>query len=84
MASEPILTAFDLPVAKRSRFWDSKTWFDYLALTKPEVNFLIAVTAFAGFYLGHPSGWHDFPFLRSINAVLGTLFVASGTGALNQ
>ena len=84
MASEPILTAFDLPVAKRSRFWDSKTWFDYLALTKPEVNFLIAVTTFAGFYLGAPSVWHDFPFLRSINAVLGTLFVASGTGALNQ
>ena len=84
MASEPILTAFDLPVTKRSRFWDSKTWFDYLALTKPEVNFLIAVTTFAGFCLGGPSVWHDFPFLRSINAVLGTLFVASGTGALNQ
>jgi len=84
VASEPILTAFDLPIAKRSRFWDSKTWFDYLALTKPEVNFLIAVTTFAGFYLGCPSAWHDFPFLRSINAVLGTLFVASGTGALNQ
>ena len=84
MASEPILTAFDLPVAERSRFWDSKTWFDYLALTKPEVNFLIAVTTFAAFCLGGPSVWHDFPFLRSINAVLGTLFVASGTGALNQ
>jgi heme o synthase len=84
VASEPILTAFDLPVAKRSRLWDSKTWFDYLALTKPEVNFLIAVTTFAGFCLGGPSVWHDFPFLRSINAVLGTLFVASGTGALNQ
>ena len=84
MASEPILTVFDLPVAKRSRFWDSKTWFDYFALTKPEVNFLIAVTAFVGFYLGHPSAWHDFPILRSINAVLGTLLVASGTGALNQ
>jgi protoheme IX farnesyltransferase len=84
LASEPILTVFDLPVANRSRFWDSRTWFDYLALTKPEVNFLIAVTAFAGFYLGCPSAWHDFPLLRSINAVLGTLFVASGTGALNQ
>jgi protoheme IX farnesyltransferase len=84
LASEPILTAFDLPVAKRSRFWDSKTCFDYLALTKPEVNFLIAVTVFAGFYLSHPAAWQDFPFLRSINAVLGTLLVASGTGALNQ
>ena len=84
MASEPILAAFDLPVGKRSLFSESKIWFDYLALTKPEVNFLIAVTTLAGFYLGCASAWHDFPLLRSINAVLGTLLVASGTGALNQ
>jgi heme o synthase len=84
VASEPIVTAFDLPVEKRSPFWDSKIWFDYLVLTKPEVNFLIVVTTFAGFYLGCPSARHDFPFLRSINAVLGTLLVASGAGALNQ
>lgn len=83
MASEPILTGFDLPVAKRRRIWDSKI-YDYLALTKPEVNFLIVVTTFAGFYLGRASAWHDFPLLRSINAGLGTLLVASGTGALNQ
>jgi heme o synthase len=84
VASEPILAAFDLPVAKRSRVWDSKIWCDYFALTKPEVNFLIVVTTFAGFYLACASAWHDFPFLRSINAVLGTLLVASGTGTLNQ
>lgn len=84
MASEPVLTEFDLRVAKRSPFWGSRMWLDYLALTKPEVNFLIAVTTFAGFYLGCPSTGRDFPFLRSINAVLGTLLVASGTGALNQ
>jgi len=84
VASKPILTAFDVPVAQRSRFFNSKMWLDYFALTKPDVNFLIAITTFAGFYLGNPSAWHDFPFLRSINAVLGTLFVASGTGALNQ
>ena len=84
MASEPILAAFDLPVAKCRRSSGSEIWFDYLALTKPEVNFLIAVTAFAAFYLGRPSAWHDFAFLRSVNAVLGTLLVASGTGALNQ
>ena len=84
MASEPILAASDLPVGKRDLFCDSKIWFDYFALTKPEVNLLIVVTTFAGFYLGCASAWHDFPFLRSINAVLGTLLVASGTGALNQ
>jgi heme o synthase len=84
VASEPILADLDLPIAKRTRFWDSSTWADYLALTKPEVNFLIAVTTFAGFYLGCPSTWREFPFLRSVNTVLGTLLVASGTGALNQ
>jgi heme o synthase len=89
VASEPIITVFDLPVGKRSPFWNSKIWFEYLVLTKPEVNFLIVVTTLAGFYLGCPSAWHDVPFLRSIflrsmNAVLGTLMVASGTGALNQ
>jgi len=57
VASEPILAAFDLAVAKRGRFWDSRVWFDYFALTKPEVNFLIVVTTFAGFYLGCLSSW---------------------------
>lgn len=84
MASEPILTGFDLRVTKRSSSWDSRIWCDYLALTKPEVNFLIVVTTFAGFYLGCPATGRNFPFLRSVNAVLGTLLVASGTGALNQ
>jgi len=84
MATEPILAAFDVPVVQRRRFADSAVFSDYWALTKPEVNFLIVVTTFAGFYLGHAGQWRDFPFLLSINAVLGTLLVASGTGTLNQ
>ena len=83
MASEPILAALGLPVPKRSFALNSKIW-DYLALTKPEVNFLIVITTFAAFYLGCPIVGGEFPFLRSINAVLGTLLVASGTGTLNQ
>jgi protoheme IX farnesyltransferase len=57
---------------------------EYWALTKPEVNFLIAIATFAGFYLGRPTGSHDFPFLLAIHTLLGTLLVASGTGTLNQ
>jgi len=83
MATEPILAAFDVPVVQRRRFADSALWSDYWALTKPEVNFLIVITTFAGFYLAYGHG-QDFPILRSINAVLGTLLVASGTGTLNQ
>jgi heme o synthase len=84
VASQPILAELDLPVRKPNRFSSAKIWIDYLALTKPEVNFLIVVTTFAGFSSACRSGWQEFPFLRSINAVLGTLLVASGTGALNQ
>ena len=84
MATEPILAAFDVPVVQCRRFADSTVLSNYWALTKPEVNFLIVITTFAGFYLGCTAQWRDFPFWLSINAVLGTLLVASGTGTLNQ
>ena len=57
---------------------------DYWALTKPEVNFLILIATFAGFYMGSPGRLHDFPVLLLLHSVLGTLLVASGTGTLNQ
>ena len=57
---------------------------DFWALTKPEVNFLIVIATFAGFYLGLPSDRHAFPFWTLLNTLLGTLLVASGTGTLNQ
>src|SRR5881227_2350271 len=55
---------------------------DYWTLTKPEVNFLILITTFAGFYLAsNPS--HS-RFLLLFNTLVGTMLVASGTGTLNQ
>jgi protoheme IX farnesyltransferase len=57
---------------------------DFLALTKPEVNFLIVIATFTGFYLGYPGDLHTFPVERMLNALFGTLLVASGTGTLNQ
>jgi protoheme IX farnesyltransferase len=57
---------------------------DYWALTKPEINFLIAIVTFAGFYLGLPAEPHRFPFLLLMNTLLGTLLVSSGASALNQ
>jgi protoheme IX farnesyltransferase len=55
---------------------------DYWTLTKPEVNFLILITALAGFYLGSPgSHWR---ILLLFNTLVGTMLVASGTGTLNQ
>jgi heme o synthase len=85
MATKSILArVVDLEIAPRARFVRPAILADYWALTKPEVNFLIVITTFAGFYLARGSGWQDFPFWRSINALLGTLLVASGTGTLNQ
>jgi protoheme IX farnesyltransferase len=60
------------------------TLSDYWALTKPEVNCLILVTTFAGFYLASKPGPAGFRTLLLIQALLGTLLVASGTGILNQ
>ena len=57
---------------------------DYWALTKPEINFLIAIATFAAFYLGLPARIHGFPFMLLIHTLLGTLLLSSGAGALNQ
>ena len=82
MSSEPLITALDKPVLAGCHF--SSVLSDYWALTKPEVNFLILITTFAGFYLGCGSEARPFSFVGLLNTLLGTLLVASGTGTLNQ
>jgi protoheme IX farnesyltransferase len=57
---------------------------DYWALTKPEVNFLILITTFAGFYLASTSEPAKFHYLPVLHTLLGTLLVAGGTATLNQ
>jgi protoheme IX farnesyltransferase len=58
--------------------------WDYWALTKPEVNFLILITTGVGFYLGCRNEARPLSFLALFNTLLGTMLVASGTGTLNQ
>jgi protoheme IX farnesyltransferase len=53
----------------------------YVALTKPDVTFLVAMTTVAGFYLGS-RGPLDWPLM--LDTLCGTLLVAAGTAALNQ
>ena len=67
----------------RQRLADARA-ADYWALTKPEVNFLIVIASFAGFWLALPNQSHHFPFLLLIHTLLGTLLLASGAGTLNQ
>ena len=57
---------------------------EYLALTKPDVNFLIAITVFASFCLAQPTIPQSFPYALLLRTLLGSLLIASGSGALNQ
>jgi heme o synthase len=70
-------------VQERHRGGGSTLLADYWALTKPEVNFLILITTFVGFYLASARDGR-FSFVGLFNTLLGTLLVASGTGSLNQ
>ena len=53
----------------------------YVALTKPDVSFLVLMTTGAGYYMGArgPVGW-----LHLIHTVFGTMLIAAGTAALNH
>ena len=53
----------------------------YLALTKPDVSFLVVLTTLAGYALATlgPLDW-----FRMAQTVVGTTFVAAGTSALNH
>jgi heme o synthase len=60
---------------------DRSAWSDYLALTKPRLNFLVVASSAAGYYLGGPLS-PDFAAMAQ--AVIGTALVAGGAAALNQ
>jgi heme o synthase len=53
----------------------------YVALTKPDVSFLVLITTAAGYYMGArgPVAW-----LHLIHTVFGTMLIAGGTAALNH
>lgn len=64
-----------IPVAVPSRS------MSYIALTKPDVSFLVVLTTLAGYALGAagPLDW-----MRMAHTVIGTTLVAAGTSALNH
>ena len=71
------LAPVHLVVAQRS----PSALADYLALTKPRLNFLVVATSAAGYYLGAPGAPDLWPMAH---AVAGTALVAGGAAALNQ
>src|SRR5882672_41215 len=85
MATEPILAAIDSAAARRRHgLVRSGVLSGYWSLTKPEVNFLIAVTAAAGFWMGAPTSFAHFPWTSLLHTLIGTALVASGAATLNQ
>jgi heme o synthase len=84
MATEPILAAFEVTVVQRHSWARTSVLSDYWTLTKPEINFLIAIATLAGFCLGCPPTLTHFPWTLLLRTVFGTVLVASGAGVLNQ
>jgi heme o synthase len=84
MATEPILAVLDVSAVQGRRTARSNVLFDYWELTKPEINFLIAITAAAGFWLGSPAARPHFLWSQFLHMLLGTVLVASGAATLNQ
>jgi protoheme IX farnesyltransferase len=54
---------------------------DYLAITKPRLNFLVVATAAAGYYLGAAG---EPAWSVAISAIAGTALVAAGASVVNQ
>jgi heme o synthase len=84
MSQQSALAEFSSTAVQERHFGGSTLLLDYWALTKPDVNFLILITTFVGFYLASANEGQPFSFGRLFNTLLGTLLVASGTGTLNQ
>jgi protoheme IX farnesyltransferase len=83
-----VISARTIAITRNNRLslWAAarETIPDFWEVTKPEINTLIVVATFTGFYLGYPHGLNPFPFERLFHVLAGTLLVASGAGALNQ
>ena len=53
----------------------------YIALTKPDVSFLVLMATGAGFYMGARG---PMPWLHMLHVIFGTMLIAAGTAALNH
>ena len=84
MATEPVLAVLEASAVRSRRLARSTALVDYWELTKPEINFLIAITAGAGFGMGAPAEISHFPWTPLLHTLLGTIVVASGAATLNQ
>jgi protoheme IX farnesyltransferase len=85
MAIEASALPFELEnTARRGHLPATRVIRGYWALTKPDVNALVAITAGIAFCLASTKDVLHFPALPLLNVLLGTFVIAGGSGALNQ
>ncbi len=84
MASEPLLTVYPMVSVERGHSAQPNGLSNYWTLTKPEINFLIAMATAAAFCVGCGEPLNNFPWVALEHTLLGTILVASGAGTLNQ
>ena len=84
MATKPVLPARSFAVLQPRHRADMVAWSEYWALTKPDVNILIAITVAVAFSMAAPPSLASFPWTALVNAVFGTMLVAAGAATLNQ
>ena len=84
MATKPVLPARPFAVPQPRERADAVAWSEYWALTKPDVNLLIAITVAVAFCSAAPPSHSSFPWTALLNVVFGTMLVAAGAAALNQ
>jgi protoheme IX farnesyltransferase len=75
----PVNAAPSIPLAGARR--SAASVADYVALTKPRLNFLVVATSAAGYYLGAAA---PLDVSAMAQAVVGTALVAGGAAVLNQ
>ena len=79
MKDLPVNAAPSIPLAGARR--SAASVADYVALTKPRLNFLVVATSAAGYYLGAAA---PLDVSAMAQAVVGTALVAGGAAVLNQ
>lgn len=85
MATEPTFPAIAMAKQLQTRERPtSKLLAACWASTKPDINFLVAITVLAGFCAARPATLESFPYLLLLHTLLGTLLVGGSAGVLNQ
>jgi len=82
--TQPVVQPSYASAAIGDREVSGRSWRDYWSMTKPEVNFLVAITTASAFYMasaGDPAG---FPWIRLVQTFVATVVAASGAAVLNQ